>query len=202
MKKKTGISAKADVFMESTLGRDWSVFYRWLLQDGMPVISEIRIYPLENPPQDSPGEWTHAAAPTGGIKMSLLRQIHVSDVRKRMAEAMEMFQQQIPDLMQMTNFVPAPPKDRTARKEKRGRPAIADLEYVRIANYYAERCAHESLKPIADTARRFKKLTRAKVRSRLHEARRRGLLSFGQRGIAWGMLTDKARQLLNEKKGA
>lgn len=200
--KKAALNVNS-AWLEAPLNDEWTTAFRLLIQNGMPVIAELRIFPAENFRQRHPGEWsasvrgTNAAAPSGGITMPLLRRVKLGIVRAKIAEALEQFRDRVPDVMKMLNLV-ADPKEKRNKNENRGRPANSDLEYALIADYYSKRCAHESRKPVAETAKRFK-ITTAKARSRLHEARKRGLLTFGQQGIAWGELTDKARLVLKEK---
>jgi len=199
--KKAALNVSS-AWVEAPLNDKWTVAFRLLIQNAMPIIGELRIFPAENLRHREPGKWsaslkgTHATAPAGGITMPLLRRIKLGIVRTKSAEALEYLRRLDPNLVQQINLVVD--KQKKPRNEKRGRPREADITYARIADYYAKRCAHESLKPVAETAARFR-IPRAKVRSKLHEARRRGLLTYGRQGIPWGELTEKARLLLKQK---
>jgi hypothetical protein len=73
----------SDTVFEQEIGDDWRVFYRIVNQDGVPVVGEVRLYPLEPQGSRPEGTWsgevlgTAASVPLGGITASLLRRVRI-----------------------------------------------------------------------------------------------------------------------------
>jgi hypothetical protein len=128
------------VWLEAPITDDWTGAYRLLIQDGMPVIGEVRIFPTENTKGRQPGEWSIAKlgnlaiVPKGGLTISLLREVKLGIVRTKIAAALELFRQRVPELLVVIHFVPRESKPEKKRNEKRGRPRTPDNEYLKIAD--------------------------------------------------------------------
>src|SRR5688572_7448137 len=65
-------------WLEAPIDRQWTVAYRLLVQDGIPVIGELRIFPTEKLENRLPGEWSasllgvEAKAHPGGITTGVI----------------------------------------------------------------------------------------------------------------------------------
>jgi hypothetical protein len=78
-----------------------------------------------------------------------------------------------------------------------GRPGQDDRAYLPWAVRYAEKVAGGSRSPVADLAAEHE-MKRDRVRDLIHECRTRELLAPGRSGTAGGLLTAKAKQLIDE----
>jgi hypothetical protein len=198
----------ASVWIETDLNPHWMVAFRLLPQNGMPVIAELRIFPREDFKFRPTGEWSashlgnRATAPAGGITAPMLRDLKLTIVRRKMKETVEVFRSPesgIASILKLIDFPVSAPRT-PRKKDNRGRPPLPDLEFARIADFYVRRC-EVSRTPVQDTARHFR-ISIVKARARLHEARKRELLTGGRDlwGIAGGFLTEKAKQILGRGK--
>jgi len=201
--KKAALNVRSAWF-EVPFG-EWMAAFRLLIQGGMPVIAELRVFPAENYQYRPKGEWsgslkgTDATAPAGGLTIPVIRQIKIGTFRRKIAEILKEFRQAYPETMKSLNLV-VEPEQKKNPNEKRGRPPLADIFYARIADCYARRCNEESPTPVLDTAKRFR-VKKEKVRAWLHAARTRGFLTGGgKQGTGFGELTSKARLLLQREK--
>jgi hypothetical protein len=207
---KRALAVVHQVWLETPLGKDWTLAGQLHAQNGVWVIGEIRIFPREKLKTRKLGEWSaalrgaSAAVPQGGITAPLVHTVRLGALRRKIGRTIEDWRANPGtrawlDEIGFSVAEPRPAKE-APDERKRGRPRRPDVEYARIADYYARRCARESRTPVADTARRFR-LTAARVRSELWVARERQLLTTtGLKGITGGELTDKARTLLQQTK--
>jgi hypothetical protein len=196
-----------EAWVEAPIGNVWVAAYRLLIQDGHPVIAELRIFPAE-PVRDMAGRWSaevlghNAKAPHGGITARLLRCVrlgeHINELGKiirwwRQKGGDELFE---PDAMLGRRGF----KAEGEQKSRRGRPQVKrDLFFAKFAADYEKLLRAGSRKPVAEIAKR-RKLPKEKVRAVIHEARKRRLFSKGIQGKGGGTLTNKAQELLHRKK--
>lgn len=189
------------VWVEAPIGEAWTAAYRIVVQRGVPVVGELRIFPHDDYPGRHPGEWrarflqASTEAPPGGLTARLLRQVRVGEHMKVMGQILEKFAGELKPL-----GLTMPPPRRAPRPMKiRERSHGRDDLYARLAEAYVAAFNAGSRTPAADVARRWKLGPdgAAKVRNLLFKARRRGMLSDGPGGSkAGGELTDKARAIL------
>jgi hypothetical protein len=189
------------VWVEAPLGEAWTVAYRLVVQRGVPVVGEMRIFPHDEYPGRHPGEWrgvflqAATAAPEGGLTARLLRQVRVGEHMKVMGQILEKLRGELSHL-----GLTMPPPRRTPRPVKiQDRKHRQDGLYARLAEAYVAAFNAGSRTPSADVARRWK-LSAAKVRDLLFKARRRRLLTAAPNGKSGGELTEKAYAILGEPR--
>jgi len=199
--------AVTSCWFERPLDDDWFIAYQLFVQAGIPVIGELRIFPREDFRRRPPGEWSasllgvEAKVPAGGITMALLRKVRLGTVKTKTAETLREYRSALggSELMKHLQLEIKEIEQRPPKREKRGRPALSDFEYARIADFYVKRCVEESRSPVSDTAKRFK-ISMATARMRIATARNRGFLTPAQRGQGWGELTEKAKRQIIRRK--
>jgi hypothetical protein len=199
-----------DAWLEVELGDGWRAAYRLVPYAGQPVVAEVRIFPADTWPGQTPGAWradllgvgAGGAAPLigpavdgpavrHGITARVLRRVRLGEHRRYASTMMSRLRRrQGRDRLTAWGF--AGPRTRPVAGEPRGRP---DRVYAEIAGAYVARLAAGSRRPVADLARR-RKLAESVVRDMIHEARARGMLTAGRQGVPGGQLTAHAEQLL------
>ena len=210
-------------WLEAPLGDDWCVALQLAVQDGRPVVSELRIFPAERPPQlvhvggvvqafqDAPGEWNgkwlgiHAKVPKRGLSSTIVRQARIplhaeffEEIRQELASSGQDFFSD--DFGFPTAGGGAARKGRSPKNAPGpGRPALSLEALLPIAQHYATAIARGSRRPLQDLARQ-RGQDIEEIRRRVHQARRRGLLTPTSAGAASGVLTLKARRLLRQAR--
>ena len=164
------------------LGDGWKVHVVFVEQDGAPVVGELHLLPTGN-------------TPPGGLTTRRLRSVNfkalLADVR-----ALAQAELESDDTGTVEPFIDWLRKDLRKRPGRRGR---SDLDYARLAAAYEQVFMAGSTRPVFDLGKQLK-LSRARVRDLLHEARRRGLLSSTGPGQGGGTLTEKAKALLEAER--
>jgi hypothetical protein len=198
-----------DYWTEVQVDNGWVAAFRITPQDGEPVVSELRIYPLE---QDAmgPGRWRaellgcRAPVPRGGLSARVVHQARVG-AALHAARAQLSRLPRAPHLFgpggQYDAFTPADARAALTRVGP-GRKGHGVLFFAELAKAYTERLDVGDMRPIATLAR-ARKVTPARIRDMIHRARLLGLLTpalkQGQRG---GTLTAKARAILKVGRGS
>jgi hypothetical protein len=80
-----------------------------------------------------------------------------------------------------------------------GRAGRPDWPYALWAVRYVEAVSENPLRPVASLATQFPGHSADCIRAILSNARKRGLLTAARNGVAGGDLTDKAKQVLDER---
>lgn len=201
----TGVRVR-EIWLEAPLGKDWIAAYRLVLQDGQAVIAEVRVFPAEpQPRRPGPGQWSgeclgiKADAPPGGLMARLLRQVHVGVVLSSLGEILKGIRNELGEEVFQPDrwygrfgLIP-----QAKPHHRQGRPARPDKPLIVLAQAYAKQIERRSQHPIADLAARFH-LPLSAVRSMIHAARQRGLLSPGHQGRRGGVLTPRAEMILQQ----
>ncbi len=153
-----------------------------------------------------PGEWSaarlgsRAPVPRGGITKRLLGRVpmrelagHLRGLLRASATAGDARAERIQRIFPEAQGLELIERPRSERGT--GRP---DWFFARLAVEYADAVATGSRRPVAELAAR-RHFTPEKIRDMLHEARERGLLSKGRRGVAGGEPTPRAKELLKQR---
>ncbi len=209
---------RVEHWVEATVEDGWCASLRLGVQDGHPVVTELRVFP-DHSGRRLPGRWgvdelddeaASRVVPRGGLMTRTVRRIKVP----------EMLRESIPQLIRWTEgmraayvgpepasaddlpLVAAGIKDATfvgvKRHRARGR---SDEELTHIAALYVELAQHpEKARRIAQAVgdALVPPESSARARQLIHAARSRGLLSaVPKSGVSGGYLTAKAKHLLN-----
>jgi hypothetical protein len=168
-------------WVESDVGDGWRAAFRMLIQDGLPVVGEVRVYPAED--DALPGRWSATTAPTGGVTTRLLRRVHIDAARERFDE------------MRSSGFLlgphPAAPdldRIRYHATHNPGRGGHPDGFYAAAAAAYVTHLHTGATKPTEALAAELD-LPPWRVRDLVRAARTRGLFTQPPRGRAGGELT-------------
>lgn len=211
-----GVVPLEDVWVESTIESepDWIAACRISIQDGRPVIAELRVFPAEAD-RPEPGQWSaeylgrEASVPVGGLTTRAVRAVRLGyDVRAvdaLVARAREVLPAALSaaglygafGLGDATGTPSIGPRSSTPGA--RGRPPVPVEAYAQLAASYAALVSAGAKNPVQVLAKRLR-LSAAQVRSRLNKARHRfGFLEPGVRGNAGGQLRPQVNAFL---KGA
>jgi hypothetical protein len=145
--------------------------------DGRPALTELRL------------RAAYDGQRQGVITARLLKNIRIGELlapaREELAEfARDPLWEEAASLWDFLHKQPRP-----------GRAGHPDKLYASVASMYAYALDQGSHHPVVDVAERMR-LSRARVRDLLHEARRRGLLTSPPQGHAGGELTARADEIL------
>jgi hypothetical protein len=202
-----GLVRISDSWIEVPLGRAWIVAYRIVNDRGTPVVGELRVFPAEEERPD-PGQWsgvvlgTFARVPRGGITSRQLRGIRVRAYLRDMAAEVARFSKAAPDMARDYGWwtkEASPTATVRIGGMRRGRKGRSDAFYADIAREYTAAVTRKSLRPIGDIARR-RRISPGQVRDMVRQARKRGLLTLTAPGVRGGILTERARALLQARK--
>ena len=210
-------SRTSETWVEAPIGEEWTAAYRLVVQNGFPVVAELRIFPAEPGRRDSqrdPGRWggevlgAKARAPRGGITARLLRQVKVGEHYKFVGDFLRWVQKQYgrepfgPDQPLGRRGLTVPASTHVPERGRRGR---SDADYARVAAAYVEAFNAGSRHPVVDAAQALR-APPARMRDMVHQARCRGLLTPStKQGRRGGQLTPRACALLKRpipRKGA
>lgn len=203
---------RAEAWVEAVVNEQWMAAYRLVPGPHRePVIAEIRIFPRERARGRPPGRWSaevlglDTTIPEGGLSAEVVRQVRIGEHRQVGAAFSRWLDEERTTRQSTFRGQTAPALGALAGQTftlstlepKRGRPPIRSEQfYAKLARDYAERVAQGSPRPTTDVARR-RRLSAARVRDMLHEARKRDLLSSVGQGRSGGELTPKALAILN-----
>jgi hypothetical protein len=206
-----GLRPTAETWQEVPIGDGWLAALRLAVQDGHPVVAELRVFPDE-PGRHDAGRWSVERlgiaeavqfVPVGGLTTRKLRHVKIAAALTSALPGLAGFiasmrrafvGEHVGDLPLvlpgMESAVGAGIKrNRAATFPDRQLAEVAAL-YERLAKDPAtSRAVSRALADALD-----EKVPRA--RQLTHAARARGLLTGGGKGRAGGVLTDKARALL------
>jgi hypothetical protein len=195
---KTYDSARDYVILEVP-AEDWTVAYLLAVQHGGFVVAEIRIFPTEPAGEAEPGEWTREVdrVPVGGLTGRRLRSVGVTAHRTHADVIHDTVREAMGDAA-FEAFM-----DERGLSEERLAAFAATLELssdrltrlAQIAGLYVTATNKGSSSPVAVVAERLS-VSRSSVRDQLHDAREAGLLAGFGVGVAGGILTARARELL------
>lgn len=216
-----GMLRAQDLWCVTDLDARWRVAYRFVAQDGVPVIGEVRIYPVESHDL-GPGEWSGgyrgalAQAPAGGLTGEVLRSVPTRPPQAKLRDAIESWdrvaaQQGTPEWL----FGPRGPLGRIGvgrealdglRRRGGRRRQWSEADYLRIAAAYDAEVAAGNRQPTAtlanESVERFgRKISPETMRDLVHGARTRDFLTEGQAGRATSRLTEDARKKLGLPPG-
>lgn len=172
-----------ELWAEVTIGADWVAAARLTVQRGRVVMAELRVFPNETDRKE-PGRWSAdflgmaAAVPSRGLSARLLRQLKLGELYGSV-EQIRRDNRDSPWLslvgLPLAVERPQPPAGR-----RPGRPRQTDAFYAAVAAEYVRLSKAGSLSPGRDLAKaRGEEITL--IRSRLREARKRGLLEHPDR---------------------
>lgn len=214
MARKHGVAGpvvqvlRGDVWVEQSLEDEWIAAYRLVPQDGLPVVAELRIFPMEKD-RSGPGEWSgtlrgiEAPVPAGGLTSRIAHSVRtgiVTDVLRQLKEKVrEMAKTQAlgPEFIALEFF--RKPVAKPKRAIRLGRP---DIFYARLAREYMK-LLRAGTKDVNQQLAQQQNVSPEKIRDMIHQARKRGLLGpAAKQGKPGGDLTPKCRALLSsmEKK--
>lgn len=182
---------REECWTEIPLGKrgEWTAACRLVSQRGTPVVAEVRIYPHDKDAKHRcPGEWSgefagnNAIVPPGGIQAALLRSIKLRLPPKAWRHFYSQWGTKV--------------REERKRRPGAGRP---DIDYARLARRYVELWP-KNRNVLQSIAREMKETT-AHVRDMVFRARELDLLTGPRnRGMPGGVLTDKAKALLRQKR--
>ena len=195
-----------DVWITEAIGAEWEAAYRLSLQEGSPVVSELRLYPKEKRSRADPGEWSgvlsglKAKTPRGGITSRLAHRLrphaHVREGRlilrklEKEAQARGATSAVRADLEKLGLLRLTLPPQTT------GRPRRSDRRVAKAAKAYSDALARHSRAPIRDAATALG-ISDKQASNLVFAARDRGFLPPTQKGAPRGGLTASGRAALN-----
>lgn len=183
----------------------WIVAARLVDQGGAPVFAEIRVFPnTELGPtgfKRASGEWSELEAdvPPGGVKQrGILREIRLDVLARNTAEHMRRIADAKGEQAEGIRNVLTRSGARLEWAERRhpqGRPPLEEAELAKAAAWYLAKARDGQPAPVRRAAKALN-IAETTLRERLKRARRRGILSPAQRGVAGGDLTARGRELV------
>jgi hypothetical protein len=183
---------------------DWAVAFRLVLQEGQPVVGEVRVFPNElgDPDHDNyAGQWSaevegsHAQVPVRGVTSAVLKQVKLSALES------------LPDVIGWVRTQQPAHIDNLARHEltpemrgrmRRGPKGPSDKQLAGLARAYVDLVSGDCANPNEVLAKR-RKVKPQRIRDLIHAARNRGILSPATRGRRGGYLTEWGQSLLDPK---
>lgn len=208
-----GVKSWEHVWLEVPIGDGWLAALRLAVQDGRPVISELRIFPDE-PGRPNAGEWSvekfghEAQVPRGGLTTRKLRHVRLYDYLTRHLPNLTNFRVQwlrdayVGKQPRTDDEVAFLPRGMTAAAERGpggSEDAVREAFLARVAAMYVDCYRQGDRTPVMTTARRLGiggTRPREYVRDLLNQARAQKLLTKPGAGITGGELTPKALKLL------
>ncbi len=209
-----GVRGTVEVWQEVPIGDGWTAALRLGVQDGHPVVAELRVYPDE-PGRRPAGRWSverlgigeaSRFVPPGGLTTRKLRDVKVAESLTAALPGVAGFIASMraayvgegdPDDLPLV--VPGMEAAAVAGVKRNRAAQVSDRELAEIAARYAELAEGPS------TSRAISRALSdqigedvARARQLTHAARRRGLLTGGGKGRSGGVLTAKARALLRQ----
>jgi hypothetical protein len=198
-----------DVWVVKPLTSDWVVAYRIALQDGHPVVAEMRIYPASVQSVENTADWqfdghafagewaeslrgVHARVPDGGLTATVAHLATLgSDVARGYGAVLDRIERERPKFrkaLRARGFeeTEAPPRSQSPRG---GPTSVPKRRIVEVAAAYAEACRRGSGRPTKEAARAVG-LSYTDARNAVTDARHKlGFLTKTTRGQAGGVLT-------------
>ena len=206
VRKKTAGMAETD------LADGWTLVEIFELQDGKPVVAELKIFP--RPPKAKAGTTRKArnyghrspegngdVTPDGGITASLLREVRLG--MKHAAPILEDYREWLTnnkyvdlseDVERFDKQIGRPSHAKTGERRRE-----ADQYYAKISVQYERLCAEGSRSPVKSMAEEHG-VKLGRMRSHIHRARRNGFLTDAVQGKKGGAATEKALTILKGTK--
>ena len=191
----------------------WTACYLLRGRDGRPVVVELRVLPspVNTAPDGSPVG--HHEAPGDGLTAATLKDRVV--MGRHVYELLPAAMQQSRGGVGATPVRDAEGRQLTLfdaffgalgfnpsakpRRGRRGPKPFPDRHYAALAADYVDACSSGSRSPVKDVAT-ARGMTPAALRTALHRARNRGLLTRQTAGRAGGQLTRRAKRLHRGKE--
>lgn len=211
---------KIGPWIEAPIDADWVAAHRLIIQNGRPVIGEIRVFPrelafdketgkwLETRP--TPGAWSveergvDAEVPLGGITSGVLRGVRMGHHAEILRDYFKASARRLGRPLKKLLDSPFDGLAANPAAGRRGRPATSIQEIARIAEKYVEKVNGLNRDPVRLVAE-LEGMKVGRVRSMIHRARELGLLTRDagprQQGRAGGQLTPRAQALVASLKG-
>jgi hypothetical protein len=180
-------------WVENDLGDGWRVAHRILIQDGLPIVGEVRVYPAEKGAQA--GRWSAehlgeaATSPKGGVTGRLLQRVRIDDARETFDDMRRR------RLLLGTPALPDLARIRHDATHNPGRGGHPDAFYAAVAAAYLAKL-HAGATTPTDALADDLNLRPQRLRDLLRAARTRGLLTQPPRGRAGGELTPAGQAAL------
>lgn len=207
-----GLRGGTEVWQEVPIGAGWTAALRVGVQNGHPIVAELRVFPAEPGVRDA-GRWSveplgiaEAArfVPPGGLTTRKLRDVKIAEplvaalphISGSIASTRAAYVG-VDDPGDLPLVVPGMESAAGAGVKRNRAAQVSDRELANFAARYMR---------LAESPTTSRMVSRAlakelgenvgRVRQLTHAARRRGLLTGGGKGRAGGVLTAKARALL------
>ena len=213
--RKLKMPLVSHMWAELPLDDHWRARYRLMIQDGRPVIGELRIVPREDGAQGP--YWSAdvlgpaAPVPAGGVTSTLVRKVpvrvlgstfaelgqHVRRVRrlKLQGPAAVVFSDPVWD-----QLAEEPERQDSTPKSRSGRKGKPDRFYAELARDYASLVAANDPHPVLTLVAKRRGSSVSLIRSAIKRARDRDLLTKAHPGQGLGDLTPKGRRVLRQKR--
>ena len=188
-----------DAWLEVPLSDEWIAAYRFVNQDGTPVVAEVRVFPMNDGlKQRPPGQWVaewlgiRASVPKGGIRARLLKTLKVKGPMEDFEEIASWMTKKEAGSPQIARTELGRLGWRERRMDRRAKPKSSNDEayFARVAREYELAGKH----PIKAMSER-RGVPVDKVRPEVYRARELGLLTRLGQGQAGGRLTEKGLQV-------
>jgi hypothetical protein len=176
------------------LDESWEAEIGLAEQGGAPVVERVEIRhdrwqgAYEDP--QSPGNVVFPPLPTGGLPLRLIRSLTFGEA---LAAARTSLAVASDTSLNLHGFS----RETLDEPRRPGRRGHSDRYYAEMSAAYVRAVERGSSRPVEEVADEWGDgYSVAYIRSALHRARRRGLLTEMRRGVAGGTLTAKARAVL------
>jgi hypothetical protein len=193
-----------EAWLEQPIDNEWTACFRLAVEDGQPIISELRVIPSETRYTDDPevhylaGEWTvqefgpAASVPKGGIGSQLVRRIPFAALDS-LPEIIGWVASNRPTSMSTLREVGL---DVGTRGKRPGPKGHSDTYLALLALRYWKLVMSHNSRPNKVLAEE-EKVTSEAIRDRIQAARDRGLLTSPPKpGKPGGHLTPRAVELV------
>ena len=192
-----------DGWFETILdGNEWLAAFHIVIEAGLPVVAELRIYPFE---EHEPNQWNFAGQwsgtenaedatiPHGGLTSTTVKKIRFGAL------------QAIPELVALARKHPTYHRDLESfgllsqvPNRHPGPKGKSDLYLAKLAQQYVNLVDSGNPNPVKTIAKKGRGRTPEQIRDLLHTARKRQLLSEAPKGQAGGFLLPLAVKLLDD----
>ena len=197
-----------EAWLEQPIDDEWTACFRLAIEDGQPIISELRVIPSETRHTDDPyvdyeaGEWTvrevgpDAPVPSGGIGSQLVRRVPFAALDS-LPEIIAWVASNRPSSMSSLQGVGL---DVGTRGKRPGPKGHSDTELAFLALRYWKLVMSHNSRPNKVLAEE-ESVTSEAIRDRIQAARDRGLLTSPPKaGKPGGHLTPRAMELVKASR--
>ncbi len=197
---------------------DWMLALRFVSRDGVPILSEMRVFPVESDTGEdhTPTEWTGSpdAVPGNGLQAAFVKNLALGRIEGQVRQALSdhhhpvwqgdrnSYDNEPPDhymeWLDLTSRSSIDPK-RTPSPQRPGRPALSDEHLAAVALLYTTALARGIPTTAYIETQMEKGGEHLPIASWVDKARKRGFLTPSPKpGRPGGELTKKARTLIAE----